>query len=79
MKLCRTNTPKNFQINKSVMFTYWNKNEWEFTIDHCSTSKEKAARYETLAVKFTMDFASRTIPSDKLDDFVTMTKKAFAL
>ena len=33
-------TPKNIQINESVMFSYWNQNEWEFTIDPGTSAKK---------------------------------------
>ena len=54
-------TPKNIQINESVMFSYWNQNEWEFAIDPRNISKEAANRYQALATMLTMQFCNRPI------------------
>ena len=71
--------PKNIQINENVNFTYWNQNEWEFTIDPRNIDEEKADRYQALAAMLTMQFYNKPIPASRISSFIGMSKQVFAL
>ena len=72
-------SPQNIQINENVKFTYWNQNEWEFTIDPRNIDEKKANRYQAHAVELTMHFCGNPIPATQLNSFIEMSKQVFAL
>ena len=79
MKQNKKNAPKNYQISENIMFTYWNENEWEFTIDHRNLTEEKSTRMQVLAAMLTMEFSDRGVPAHRINDFAEMSKQVFAL